>query len=363
MAETYFTTGGTGFIGRRLVERLVSSGARVKCLARATSNRRRLEELGVEIVEGDLFSAEALARGVADADFVLHVAGVTRELRPGDFLRANCEGAKSVASACLRVSETSGKTPILVAVSSLACGGPAPKADESAADVEIYAGRRLRRETDVPAPSSPYGRSKLAGELALQEFAAKLPITIVRPPYVFGEGDATSAPLYRMAKRRGAFVLPGWADRFFSFVHVDDLIDVILQSARCGERLTPTSLATTRDRPKECSGVGIYFATSPKPILFSEYGRMIGRAFGRSKTRSFHIPPVAVGVAGLWGELVKRATKKAPPFDWNKAVEALHGPWICSGAKAANELGVEIPDDLEQKFERTARWYEREGLI
>ena len=360
MGETYFVTGASGFIGRCLTRKLVEQGARVKCLVRATSNRDDLQRLGnVEFVEGDLRDGAALAAGVADIAGVFHLAGVTRESRSGEFMEVNCGGTLDLARYCAR----SGRRPTLVFVSSLAAAGIARKGDvvSGQSGERLYDLYRRKRETDYPNPISPYGRSKFAAEQNLQDYAEKFPITIARPPYVFGERDALSAPLFAMARRFGNFVIPGWKDRYFSFVYVEDLADVLIAAMKNGERLTATSLAPTQNpssRAKFCSGKGIYYATAPEPILFSEFGRMIGRAYGRKRTRVFRTPPLAVLGVGAYGEILKSFKRGGISMDFNKAIEALRGPWICSGDKVREQLGATISPDLEGKIARVARWYE-----
>lgn len=362
MSETFFITGATGFVGGRLAERLTEKGKRVRCLARQKSNRKRLNALGVEFVDGDLNDREALRRGVEGADVVFHLAGLTKELRRGDFDAVNRLGTRNVAEVCAEVARSNGgNAPTLVSVSSLAGAGPAPKSDGSEAE-RVFDGRRLKRETDVPNPVSPYGRSKLAGERELLRFADATPTTILRPPYVFGPGDAASTPLFKMAKNQGVFLVPGWLNRFYSFVYVDDLATVLIAAAERGERAEPTSLDPI-DGGATCSGRGIYFPTSFSPVRFSEYGAAVEKAYGRKKTRTPKTPPVGVLGAGIYGEIVKIVAKKAPSLDWNKAIEALSGPWICSGEKAARDLGVRLETPLAEQFATTAEWYLREGLV
>ncbi|MBR4751312.1 MAG: NAD-dependent epimerase/dehydratase family protein [Thermoguttaceae bacterium] len=358
MNETFFITGATGFIGRRLARRLVESGKRARCLARSTSRREELAALGVEFVDGDLNDLDALRRGAEGCAGVFHAAGLTRELRKGDFMAVNCVGTRNVAQACVDAG-----TPRLVAVSSLAGAGIAPKASSDAPNDEAtYAPYRLRREFDLPKPISPYGKSKLASERALLEFADKLEITVLRPPYVFGEGDLLSLELFKMAKQKGIMVLPGYIDCYYSFVYVDDLVEIMVAAAERGERLDQNSL-TPDATGSRCSGKGVYFPAGPTNLRFSEFGLAIGRAFGRKKIATIKIPPMGVLGTGVYGEIYKAVTHKYAALDWNKAVEAVRGPWICSGEKAIRELGVSIEPGLDEKIAIAARWYESAGLL
>lgn len=357
--ETFFITGATGFIGRRLAERLVKSGKRVKCLARATSRREGLTELGVEFVDGSLDDLDSLRRGVDGCDGVFHAAGLTRELRKGDFLAVNSGGTQNVAQACVDRG-----CPHMVFISSLAGAGIAPKISKGASDgVSAYAPYRLRHESDVPKPISPYGRSKAAAEKALLEFADKLEISALRPPYVFGEGDMLSLALFKMAKHKGVFVSPGYIDYYYSFVYVDDLVSIITAAMERGERLEKDSLTPSKQNSAQCSGKGIYFPACPTPIRFSKFGAVIGGAYDRDKIGVIKIPPMGVLGTGVYGEIVKAIKGRHADLDWNKAVEAVRGPWICSGEKAINELGVSVGSDLEEKIAKTARWYEEKGLV
>lgn len=369
MPERYFITGATGFIGQTLAAFLLNMGAYVKCLARPSSNREFLQSLGVEFVEGDLFDTEALQRGVEDVDYVIHVAGLTRETRRGDFLRVNSGGVESLLQACLARKERVGAAPNILLISSLAASGYAPRIDKSKPQVEqgvSYDGRRLLVETDTPHPISAYGRSKFLAEQIATRFADRLAITIVRPPYVYGPGDVASAQLFVMAQRRGNFVNPGFRDRYYSFVCVNDLIRGLIAAVHRGERLTPESLTPVSLQGHgraSCSGVGVYFIADPTPIRFSQFGQLIGQACSRERVRVFRVPPAGVLGAGVYGEVYKKLTGRSAVFDWNKAREALSGPWICSPVKAQRDLGFEIRQTMLESLCQATQWYRMHEML
>src|SRR5687767_8753902 len=98
-----FVTGGTGFIGKRVVERLRARGDEVRALVRDPARAGDLLELGCELVEGDLSSAEAVKRGVDECDGVFHIAaiykiGIPRKDRPA-MEDANVGGTERVMDA------------------------------------------------------------------------------------------------------------------------------------------------------------------------------------------------------------------------------------------------------------------------
>ena len=275
LSKTFFVTGATGFIGFHLTKRLVDAGYCVRCLARSTSKIERLAKLGVEFVKGDVGDLAAIQRGATDVDGVFHLAGLTRESQKHDFDVVNRIGVRNVASVCAEMgrgssrsnsNNNSGRAPTLVSVSSLASAGPAPKSEfksaESSQIPEIKSAnatfreypRRLKRETDVPNPISPYGRSKLGGERELLRFANDVPTTIVRPPYVFGPGDFSSLELFKIAKSKGIFLIPGYLDRFYSFIDVRDLAEILVAAMERGERATPTSLDPS---PADVDGISV----------------------------------------------------------------------------------------------------------
>ena len=99
-----FVTGGSGVVGRALVELLRERGDDVVALARSDNAQAALERRGAQVVRGDLFDGEALVRGMDACDTVFHVAGVNSLCLedPTPMLRANVDGPPAVVRAAAR---------------------------------------------------------------------------------------------------------------------------------------------------------------------------------------------------------------------------------------------------------------------
>ncbi len=254
-------TGASGFIGRHLVQRLTELGDRVSCLVRATSCIEDLRSAGAQLVTGDVTDGASIGRALAvsQAGIVFHLAGLTKALRTDDFLRVNAGGIESVAAACADCTDK----PVLVVVSSLAAAGPC-------------AVGRPRVESDAPMPVSAYGCSKLAGEQATARYATAVPISIVRPPMVFGPGDRGMLKMFRPIARWGIHVVPGLDERCFSLIHVADLVEGLLLAAEKGERLHPNG----------SPGQGIYFMAADDYPTYAELGQVMATALGKKRAPS-----------------------------------------------------------------------------
>ncbi len=189
-------TGATGFIGRRIQDRLISDGWHLRVLARSASARAGNLNPRAEHVDGSFQDANALARGVAGTQAVINCAGSVRGLNYEDFSPANVEGVRALCEAISRLSSA----PALLHLSSLAAQAPA---------------------------LSHYARSKRAGEEVLESFDA-LNWTVIRPPAVYGPGDKEMRGAFNWA-RRGIVPVPGGnrAQRL-SMLHVDDLVAAVV---------------------------------------------------------------------------------------------------------------------------------------
>jgi len=317
-----FVTGATGFIGSHLAELLVNRGHHVTCLVRKTSHLRWLSGLALQTFVGDLSSADAVVEGLDGADVVFHLAGLTKAPDRQTYYRVNAEGTKTLLEACLR------STPRLtrfVYCSSLAAMGPSSNPTPISEDAQ-------------PRPLTDYGASKLKGEEIVRAYADWLPITIIRPPAVYGPRDADIFIFFQLIKK-GLMPIIGDAHRLLSLVYVKDLV--------AGMYAAATSNASVGQS---------YFLTDGQVYTWLEVERTIAEALGKRPLK-LKVPPVLLDVAAFAAEYVAKALRQTPTLNRQKAQELKQLYWVCDGTKAERELGYQAAYSLEKGVAETAQWY------
>ncbi|HTQ40562.1 MAG TPA: NAD-dependent epimerase/dehydratase family protein [Pirellulales bacterium] len=346
-------TGASGFIGQQLVGALLARGDGVRCLVRSTSPAGPLQQLGAELIPGDVTQPDTLSAAMNGLDVVYHLAGLTKAIGLAAYCRVNESGVRHVVEACARRTTP----PVIVQVSSLAAAGPMTDRE------------RLRTEDDLPRPVSHYGLSKRAGELAAEKLANRAPITVVRPPIVLGPGDRTGLALFRSIRRFRSFLVLG-VGRRVSVVHVTDLVNGLIAAAERGERLrapSPTNdveeIAHPSGTALSNSGRGYYFLAADEHPLFAELGRMIARTVNRPYAWAIHLPMPSIWLVAGGGELLGRITRRPRYLNLDRGRELSAGHWICSPEKARRDLGFVPGASLTARIEQTTQWYREHGWL
>lgn len=331
-------TGASGFIGTHIARAAVAAGEDTVCLVRPGSDRRELDTLGVRYASGDITDAASLDAAVREVDIVIHAAAMLKAPWRPAFASANIGGTGALAAACAAQR----KPPVLVVVSSLAAAGPAPTAAP-------------RDETQAATPISIYGRVKRDAEAAAAAHASAVPITLVRPPMVFGDGDRSALTLFRNA-RAGWHPLPGRSNHRLSMIHAADLADLLLRAAHNGERLPAEGVAPRHP------GQGLYYASADETPTMTELGTLIAEAQARPAPRVVRIPLALLWLVAGIGELKGRYTDTPQLMNLDKARELMAGPWLCSAQKARDTLGFS-PPPLSLRLQQTAEWYRQQELL
>ncbi|MGH6818391.1 MAG: hopanoid-associated sugar epimerase [Methylovirgula sp.] len=220
-------TGAAGFVGSAVARALTAAGFRVRALVRPTSPRANLVGLDVEIAEGDMRDPGAVARAMAGARFVMHVAADYRLWAPdpNDILRANCDGTRIMMQAALKAGVE--RVVYTSSVATLAVSKSGESVDET---------NPLRVEDAIGA----YKKSKILAEQIVTAMIGgeRLPAVIVHPSTPIGPRDIKPTPTGRMIVEAARGRMPGYVDTGLNLVHVDDVADghiAALQYGRIGE--------------------------------------------------------------------------------------------------------------------------------
>ena len=244
MPETILVTGSTGFIGLRMLDYLAKQGNIIRVFLRPESVVGTLPE-GVEVVRGSFSDLEALACAVRGVDRIVHLAGLTKAVDEAGYNAGNVTPVENLLDA---ISEHNKTLKRFLFVSSLTAAGPA---SEGLCGV---------RESDFPNPVSAYGRSKLRAETLCMERSTDIPITIVRPPAVYGPGDRDVQQVFQMLAK-GVLVTAGSAAKQrFSMIYIDDLVSGIMMAARADKSVGRIYYITSRH---SCSWDDLIAASQP----------------------------------------------------------------------------------------------------
>jgi nucleoside-diphosphate-sugar epimerase len=323
-------TGGSGFLGSHIAERLARDGHTVRALVRRTSGVSHLRGLGAELADGALDDAASLRAAASGVDAVVHCAALIKARSEAEFMEVNEGGTRRVLDAALAAGSFS---PLrrFVLVSSLAATGPSPDG-------------KPRCEDEPPRPLTAYGRSKLAAEKMVLEAAARLPVTVIRPPAVYGPRDREILALFKMV-RRGRIPVPGDPEARASIVYGPDCADAV-----CA--------ALTRDHP---SG-RVYHVDDGPPRSWLEMGRAVAEAL-KVKARPLHIPFWVFGVVAAGSTLWRAVSGKAVMLDSDKLTEIRQRFWVGGHERITAELRWTPATSFADGAAATARWYLDAGWL
>jgi nucleoside-diphosphate-sugar epimerase len=236
---SFFVTGGSGFIGRRLIERLHGEGHSVRALARSETAARAVSERGAQAVPGELGDEAAMRAGAEGCEFAIHAAATLGDWgEPEEFERGNVIGTENALRAC--------------------AGAGVRRFVHVGTEAALMAGRPLVNvdETAPLRPDSPalYSATKARAEQAVRAANREgFETVVVRPRFVWGTGDTTLLPSIIELVRSGRFAWIGGGRHLTCTTHVENTVEGLLLGAQLG-------------RPGE-----VYFVTDGDPVVFREF--------------------------------------------------------------------------------------------
>lgn len=331
-----FVTGAGGFIGSTLIEELGTLGFEVDALLCRASGRgaesgsdaveANLAGLAYRRVEADISDPrdeERLRRALREADYVFHLTGDADRL------------------ARLAADERPGLSRF-VHVSSLAAAGPS-RASEP------------RLESMADQPVSAYGASKLAGERAVLRYKTAFPVSIVRPPAIYGPRDKSVFLFVQAVARNFMPLLRGAGKdghKYYSLIHVRDLCRGIIQSA-----LAPVGKVPSGE---------VFFLAGDGVHSYQDIMETIAEALGRDPLKirlpRFALAAAAAALSGA-ARITPRITRRRFPPGLDRLGELVPDYWVCSNRKARELLGFQPEFDLPSGMSHAIDWYRRHKWI
>lgn len=218
-----FVTGGSGFVGARLIQVLIRRGWAVRALARSASAASAIAALGAEPVIGALNDAAALQKGMAGSEVVFHIAALFKLWgKRSAFDKVNVDGMRAVV-------DTASGTPSVKKVVAVSAAAVVQGDPEAMVGID----ERLALQD---RPFSPYGSSKAAGEKILLSANGRRPLfeTIaIRPPMIWGAGMPMLDQIVE-AVREGHWQWVDHGEQPTSTCHLDNLVDALVLAADHG---------------------------------------------------------------------------------------------------------------------------------
>lgn len=322
-------TGGTGFLGKRLIPKLVEDGHHVIALTRSSTSNNALRALRASPVKGDLQGRVPFRLPAIDA--VVHTAALFRFAGPrAPYFRTNVDGTAALLSAA---AEAGAKTFVHISAAGVVmddCGSPVRDADENMPmqpdSFSAYLASKSRSETLVLAADKPGFRT-----IAL------------RPPAMWGLGDAFSRELPH-AIGSGWFAFIDRGDYAFSACHVDNVVEAVQCALERG------------------AGGRAYFVSDRERQTFREFIAMLAMEQGLSIHELRSMPYRLASTLGRFLEIVWAVTlRKGDPPISRAMVRMIGREFTVNDSAARRELGYVGTTSRAEALRSYARACESDG--
>ena len=322
-------TGATGFLGHWLTRRLLDEGFDVRVLVRSRAKLEDLQELRLDVIEGDVTNPESLDRACRGVGGVFHLAGLIAysKAQRAAMEQVNVQGTKNVIEAIRKNG-----SPRLLHLSSVTAIGAGFTKNDILNENSAY---------NVGHLNLGYFETKHDAEIAVFDAvrAGQIEAVAINPSTIYGPGDAkkgSRGAQLKVARGKFPFYPPGGVN----VVHVDDVVNLCIQAFQtgksgertiaCGENLT---IEETFDRIAKLAGV---------------------------KPPSIPMPRAALFAIGKVGDMLESIGRKGPINTENAWTSSMFH-WF-SHEKATRDFGFK-PRPSQEALEASIRWSKDNGLL
>lgn len=326
-------TGGTGFVGSHLTERLLESEYEVRVLVRHPTQDYPLTWLGndkVRVIRGDITDNSSIQRAVEGVNVVFHLAAQLGKWRvpEAEYHRINAYGTQALLQECLKAS--------VEHFIYLSTAGVMGRLKHIPAD-----------EEHPCSPLFPYQKSKYEAELKIKEAIEKqdFPAIIIRPSHVYGPRDPSTIGLLKMIRLLKVFPLIGGGTSLFQPLYVADLVNALILFMKRGDNTVKK----------------LYHIAGPQTVTMREFISLSARIMG-VRLRAVSIPqPFARAVASI-SEGLGHILHREPPLTRSR-LEFFGHDQAYSISKVQQDTGFVPQVGISEGLFRTIEWYKENGLL
>jgi len=306
-------TGGSGFVGSHIVEKLIFEGHEIFALKREKEGW--LSGLEVERVKGDLTNPDDI-KLPKNLEVVIHTAGLTKAKDPSDYWRVNSIGTYNL----IRALKKNSQDPFFIYISSQAAGGPGEITEE-----------------DPLRPITEYGESKLLGEYFVMN--SGFDYLILRPCVIFGPRDRDLLLFFKIIKRG---ILPSFFERKrISVIYVKNMVDALLFLMKSAQR-------------------GVFYL-SDGDYAWAEVAEKVAEIM-QTRLKKVPFTDNVLKPLGFFTHVYRCIFSRQVLLSREKIKEMLQDVWVCSNKKLLS-CGFKFSYTLEEALKETIEWYKEKGEL